>query len=150
MTEPKTVSNLPLDVSIRWAEDQKLLEETRPIITEATGISLHTQKDVAVPVAFPEIEVLLGIRKTHPTWAMFYLPLGYLEQRRRLFTSQIAPFLGTDEQQDMQIQRIESISDDDEEQKQRKKSLLKLLKLIHDLNRDLVEILSRCRQYQKG
>ena len=152
MAEPKTVSNLPMDVSIRWAEDQKYLEESRPYITEGTGISHHAQKDVSMPAIFSEIDSLVGALRIRPTWANFYLPPGYNEQKRRLFTSQIAPFIGTDEQQDMMIQRIEATSEEGEEdeRKRQKAVLLKLLNLMHSLNRDLIEITTRCRQYQKG
>lgn len=152
MAEPKTISNLPVDVSIRWAEDQKILQETKPYITEAVGISQHAQKDVSMPAVFSEIDALVGALRIHPTWANFYLPPGYNEQRRRLFTSQIAPFLGTDEQQDVQIQRIEAASEEEEqdERKREKAVLLKLMKMMHDLNRDLIDIITRCRQYQKG
>lgn len=152
MAESKTVSNLPVDVSIRWAEDQKLLEETKPYITEATGISQHAQKDVSMPMIFSAIDALVGAVRIHPTWANFYMPAGYSEQKRRLFTFQIAPFIGTDEQQDMQIQRIESTSEEGEEdeRKREKAVLLKLLKLMHNLNRDLIDVMTRCRQYQKG
>ena len=152
MAEPKTVSNLPVDVSIRWAEDQNLLAETKPYITESAGISQHAQKDVSMPAIFSEIDALIGVLRIHPTWALFYLPPGYNEQKRRLFTFKIAPFIGTDEYQEMQIQRIEATPEEGEqdERKKEKAVLLKLLKLIHLLNRDLIEILSRCRQYQKG
>ncbi len=150
MAEPKTVSNLPVDVSVRWAEDQKLLEQTRPYLAESMGITQHAVKDVSTPAVFSEIELLLGTLHIHPTWASFQMPLGYNEQRRRLFTSQLAPFIGTDEQQDLLIQRVEASGEEGEEEKRRKETVLKLLKLVHSLDRDLKEIISRCRQYQKG
>lgn len=152
MAESKTVSNLPVDVSIRWAKDQELLQQTKPYLTEAVTISQHAQKDVSIPTIFSEIDTLLGVLQKNPTWALFYLPPGYNQQKRRLFTFQIASFLGSDEQQEMQIQRIEATSEEGEEdeRKKEKQVLLKLLNMVQHLNRDLIDILSRCRQYQKG
>lgn len=152
MADPKTVSNLPVDVSVRWTEDQKLLEQSRPYLTESMGISQHARKDVSSPAAFPEMDLLLGTLRVRPTWANFQVPPRYNEQRRRLFTSQIAPFIGTVEQQDLQIQRVEAYSSDKggEEKEKEKETVLKLLKQVHSLNKDLVEIISRCCQYQKG
>ena len=150
MAEPKTVSNLPVDVSVRWAEDQKLLEQTRPYLTESVGIMQHAVKDVSTPAVFSEIDLLLGTLRIHPTWASFQIPSKFNEQRRRLFTSKLAPFIGTDEQQDLQIERVEAYAEEGEEKKREKETVLKLLKLVHSLNRDLREIISRCCQYQKG
>jgi hypothetical protein len=152
MVEPKTVSNLPVDVSIRWAEDQKFLEETRPMIMDAGTVPSHTQKDVLFPFAFSEIDVLLGIRRVHPTWAHFLPPSGYHEQRRRLFTSQVAPTIGSEEELDNKIQRIGAAGEkeEDEAEKRKKETFLKLLKLMLELDKNLTFVLTRRTQYQKG
>ena len=153
MVEPKTVSNLPLDVSIRWAEDQKFLEETKPIIQDAGGISRHVQTEVILPTSQSQVDILLGLFGRHPTWAVFQMPRGFAGQRRRLFTSQLVSFLGTDEQQDTLIGRIEGATGDEEDKEawEREKNLiLQLMKLMNLLNKDLIDIMSRCKQYQKG
>lgn len=153
MTEPKTVSNLPLDVSIRWAEDQKLLQETQPIIRDSTLASSHAQTEVTLPTKPSEIEVLFGFAKLHPSWATFQMPAGFFHQRRRLFRSQLAPFLGTDEQQDSMITRIQNTKGDERDHDEweiEKDHLLKLLQLLQNLNKDLIDITTRCKQYQKG
>jgi hypothetical protein len=153
MTEPKTVSNLPLDVSIRWAEDQKLLEESKPIIRDSTLASSAAQTDVVLPTSQSELEVLFGLSKLHPAWASFQKPPGFFFLRRRIFRSQLVPFLGSDEQQDSMITRIQGVKGEDQDQEEweeEKGRLLKLLQLMQVLNKDLIDISTRCKQYQKG
>ena len=151
MVEPKTVSNLPIDVSIRWAEDQKLLEETHPMIKESGVIPQHARTEVIQPAPQSQIDLLLGLVGRHPTWALFQMPQGFANQGRRLFTSKLIPLLESDEQQDALVARISGVSDEKDESVQREKGhLLQLLKLLQSLNKDLIDILSRCKQYQKG
>lgn len=153
MAEPKTVSNLPLDVSIRWAEDQKLLQETQPIIRDSTLASTHAQTEVTLPAKPTEIETLLGLSQLHPSWATFQIPPGFFFQRRRIFRFQLVPFLGTDEQQDSMITRIQNVKGDEKDQDEwqnEKDRLLKVLHLLQNLNKDLIDITTRCKQYQKG
>ncbi|HEY5234579.1 MAG TPA: DUF5399 family protein [Rhabdochlamydiaceae bacterium] len=153
MVEPKTVSNLPLDVSIRWAKDQELLIQTQPMTQDADSISKHAVSDVNLPTSQSQVEVLLGLYSRNPTWAAFQMPKGFIGQRRRLFTSQLVGFLGSDEQQDTLITRIQGASgqeQDKDEWDQEKNLLLQVLKLMSMLNKDLIDIVSRCKQYQKG
>lgn len=154
MTEPKTVANLPLDVSIRWAEDQKLLEESKPIIRDSTLASSHAQTEVILPAHQSELESLLGLSKLHPAWATFQKPPGFFFIRRRIFRSSLVPFLGSDEQQDAMMTRIQNAKGDDDHDlsdwEEEKSRLLKLLKLMQQLNKDLIDITTRCKQYQKG
>lgn len=153
MTEPKTVSNLPLDVSIRWAEDQKLLEESKPIIRDSTLASTHAQTEVILPSQQSELESLLGLSKLHPAWATFQKPPGFFFIRRRIFRSSLVPFLGSDEQQDAMMSRIQNAKGDEQDLsdwEEEKSRLLKLLKLMQLLNKDLIDITTRCKQYQKG
>ena len=150
MVEPKTVSNLPLDVSIRWAKDQELLAQTQPITQDADSISKHAISDVNLPMSQSQLEALLGLDTLHPTWALFQMPKG---QRRRLFTSQLVSFLGSDEQQDTLINRIQGATGQEEDKEvwdREKGMLLEVMKLMSVLNKDLIDIVSRCKQYQKG
>lgn len=71
MVEPKTVSNLPLDVSIRWAKDQELLIQTQPTTQDADSIAKHAVSDVNLPTSQSQVEVLLGLYTRNPTWAAF-------------------------------------------------------------------------------
>ncbi|MBS0615739.1 MAG: DUF5399 family protein [Verrucomicrobia bacterium] len=150
MAEPKIVSNLPADVSTRWATDQKLLEETRPFITESNAIPLHAQKDVIFPTLVSEVSLLMGLQWVHPTWAMFNPPAGYQFQWKRLFTNQVAPKLGSDEQLEDKIQKVTAVKDKNEEDKRDQEALIKLLKLLQELDSQLTFAISRRSQYHKG
>lgn len=153
MVEPKTVSNLPLDVSIRWAKDQEILTQTQPLTQDADSIAKHAVSDVNLPTSQSQVEVLLGLYTRNPTWAAFQMPKGFVTQRRRLFTSQLVGFLGSDEQQDTLITRIQGASGEEQDKDEwdlEKNLLLQVLKLMSMLNKDLIDIVSRCKQYQKG
>ncbi len=153
MTDPKTVSNLPIDVSIRWAEDQKLLEDSQPMIRDSTLASTHATTEVILPAKQSEFEMLFGLSQLHPSWATFQKPPGFFFLRRRIFRSQLVAFLGSDEQQDSMMNRIQNAKGDDQdamEWDEEKNRLLKLLTVMQVLNKDLIDITTRCKQYQKG
>jgi hypothetical protein len=154
---PRTVDNLGVDSSTRWAQDQSQLDTS--LIKEAPMISTQTEIDVTLPSFASEFDLLFGsIYRTSP-WADFFSPPKYHEQKKRLFTFQIAPSLGSEERLDGQMQRIQATSDQENHNKQdqgeepedkEKGSLLKLLKELHDLDRFLIDINTRRTQYQRG
>jgi hypothetical protein len=155
MSDPKTVSDLPIDTSIRWANDQKLLEESHPIITDSKSISQFTQKDVSVPAPASHLDVLLDITSTHPTWALFSPPAGFFNQRRRLFTSRVLPLFDSEDLIDDKIQKVTSVLDQEEDKEnsrgnQEKEALIKMLRQLIAINKNLLFIMSRRNQYQKG
>ena len=153
MSEPKIVSDLPVDVSIRWANDQKILEESHPIISDSKSISQFTQKDVSAPAPASQLDVLLNIESTHPTWALFLPPQGFFNQRRRLFTSRVIPLFDSEDLIDDKIQKVSSAFDKEEENpkgNQEKEALVKMLKQLIAINKNLLFIMSRRNQYQKG
>jgi hypothetical protein len=153
MVEPKTVSNLPLDVSIRWSQDQQLLQETQPLTRDAATVSSLAKTDTPLPLKPSEFEALLGLTDLHPSWAAFQMPPHFFSQRRQIFRSQLIPFLGSDEQQDSLIARIQNAKGSDEDRdtwESEKGCLLKLFEQLQTLNKDLIDILTRLIQYQKG
>jgi hypothetical protein len=120
------------------------------MIKESGGISAHAQTDVIVPFAYSKVDELMGrLPSVHPSWAMFGAPEGFLTQRRRLFTSRVAPLLGTDEQIDDKIAKINSATDQ-EEDKPNKETLIKMLQQLLELDRNLTFVMTRRTQYQKG
>lgn len=153
MADTKTVSDLPLDVSIRWAKDQKLLEETQPIIRESGFVPQHAQTEVILPATQTYLNTLLGVSSNCLTWALIYMPKGFNLQKRRIFTSKLVSFLESEEKQDSLMLRINEVKGDQEEQEaweREKRLLLQLLKILQTLNKDLIDIVSRCKQFQKG
>ncbi len=153
MSDPKTVSDLPVDVSIRWANDQKLLEESHPIIADSKFISQFTQKDVSSPANASHLDILMDIDSTHATWALFSPPAGFFNQRRRLFTSRVIPLFDSEDLIDDKIQRVTSVLDEEEghpKKNQDKEALIKMLRQLITINKNLLFIMSRRNQYQKG
>jgi len=162
--EPKTIDNLGLGPSIRYAEDQKELEQVK-LFKEARVIPRQAEIDVTVPYFPSEIESLLEVQKRNIPWGQFYAPLRYAEQKRRLFSYSIIPSLGSEDKNELLIQRISSRPHvpqrleevvewqekrEIEDEEREKKILVALLKQVNQLNKVLIDINSRRGQYHKG
>lgn len=169
---PRTIDNLGVDVSTRYAEDQKILDQS--IIKEARSIPQQTQIDVTTPFFPSELEGLLRMSPLHSSWASFIAPTLYFEQRKKLFTFQSIPSLGSEDKKESQAQKIltkiqllekrqtKDASEEKDQKKKRqqeltleeeekeKKILIALLHTIASLDKLIIDINSRRSQYQKG
>jgi hypothetical protein len=169
---PRTIDNLGVDVSTRYAEDKRILDET--LIKEARAIPVQTEIEVTAPFFPSEVEALLHFQPTSLTWASFVAPEGYFEQRKRLFTFQLIPSMGSEDKKESQASKIlaklrsmaeERVEKEKEEQDKRrryeeeraleeeekeKKILTSLLDTIALFDKLIIEINSRRSQYQKG
>ncbi len=164
---PRTIDNLGVEFSTRYAEDRQKLDEK--MVSESRSIPLQTEIDVTIPSYSSEFEQLFEMQKRNIFWADFHAPTGYYEQKKRLFTFQIIPNIGSEDKQETQLDRIKSrIQRQEEEDPERKKkrsweeereeqekeheqkALLKLLQKILLLDKYLVDINARRNQYQKG
>ncbi|WP_420421263.1 DUF5399 family protein [Simkania sp.] len=172
MAEPRTIDNLGVETSVRWATDQELLDKS--IIHEAPRISQQTVVDVHAPFYTSEFDLIFQTKQRHQQWAAFFAPPGYTTQKMRIFTYQIIPSLGTEEFQQAQMQKIKERCDlnkmkrkenksadqaagyawederDEEEEQKESKTLLDLLEYIHGLDSLLSAINARRSQYSKG
>ncbi len=168
---PRTIDNLGVDVSTRYAEDQRLHDET--LIKESRSIPTQTEIDVSLPSFESEVDTLLHTKPTQHIWANFFIPSGFLEQKGRIFSFSLIPSLGSEEKQEAQMQRILSkllsvaekqekekkenqkreewlVQKEAEELEKEKKILTTLFQTISLLDKFLVDINSRRSQYQKG
>lgn len=174
---PRTIDNLGVDVSSRYAEDQKRLDAS--IMKEARGVGRQAEIDVTIPYNPSEFELLFDTGKRNVPWADFPPPPLYGEQKKRLFTFQVVPSLGSDDKLEAQIERITALippetvkaeeafqagereeqrqkrrkwedERDKEEKEREKKILIILLQNIENLDKNLVDINSRRGQYQRG
>jgi hypothetical protein len=162
---PRTIDNLGMDASTRYAEDQRILDKT--LIKEAQTVTGQTQVDVTSPFFPSEIETLLHASSLQKSWAFFFPPTLFSEQKKRLFTFQSVPSLGSEEKNASQVDKILALLEDqqfkqkrkrnssnevhnDEEEEKEKKVLTNLLQTIAFLDKLLVDINSRRSQYQKG
>lgn len=177
-TEPysrsKTIDNLGINSSIRYAQDQEYLDKT--FSKEPSFISEQTTIDVTIPSFSSEFELIFKTSQRNKGWAAFLNPPGFTEQKKRLFTFQILPSLGPDETHQMHLARIKEKLDKDrkrhkkerdqrqdrgkkepfeeaiefgEEEKESEK-IIRLIEVICNLDKILVEINSRRNQYQRG
>lgn len=166
----RTIDNLGIEISNRYAEDQSTLDEK--LIKESRQMPFAIGIDSTSPSFSQEFTLLFGLELRGARIALFLPPLGYFAQRRRLFTNQLMPILGSEEKieaQELRIKGIPSSGEDEEESKQgkqdqeetlipifadtvkkEKRILLNLLSLIHKYDQDLIDINSRRSQYHKG
>jgi hypothetical protein len=169
---PRTIDNLGVEVSTRYAEDRSKLDET--LVHEAQAIPIQTEIEVTIPFLSSELEALLQAQPTYISWAFFNAPLHYAEQRKRLFTYQLIPSMGSEDKKESQAQKIlaklhslseKKVEKDKEEKNKRqryeeeraleeeekeKKVLTSLLDTIAIYDKLIIDINSRRSQYQKG
>lgn len=169
---PRTIDNLGVDASTRYAEDKRILDES--IIKEARSIPSQAEIEVTAPYYPAEIEEILHLQPTAITWASFIPPSRYFEQRKRLFTFQLIPSMGSEDKKESQTQKIlgklKSLTElkaqkdkerkdkrqqyEDEraleEEEKEKNILTSLLNNISLFDKLIIEINSRRSQYQKG
>lgn len=168
---PRTIDNLGVEVSTRYAEDKQALDET--LIKEARAIPVQTEIEVTTPFFPSEVEALLRFQPTGLTWATFSPPAQYFEQKKRLFTFQLIPSMGSEDKKESQalkiLAKLRSMADERqkekgekdkrqqyeeeramEEEEREKKILTSLLNTIALFDKLIIEINSRRSQYQKG
>ncbi len=169
---PRTIDNLGVEVSTRYAEDKQVFDET--LVKEARAIPVQTEIEVTTPFLPSELESLLQAQPTYITWASFSAPAYYFEQRKRLFTFQLIPSMGSEDKKESQAQKIlaklQSLAEEKgakdkekkdkrkkyeeeralEEEEKEKKILTSLLDTIVLFDKLIIEINSRRSQYQKG
>ncbi|HEV3270094.1 MAG TPA: DUF5399 family protein [Candidatus Rhabdochlamydia sp.] len=168
---PRTIDNLGIEVSTRYAEDLRELDQK--LLVEARGIQEQTEIEITHPFFLTELEILLEPQKQQ-TWATFTPPKGYFEQKKRFFMFQLIPSLGSEEKHETQTQKIISLKtfsrkkrDDQQQDKQQeeesghsdpekeyhekeKKTLVSVLQTIMHLDKEIQEINARRGQYHKG
>jgi hypothetical protein len=157
-SKARTIDNLGVDTSVRYAQDQKSLDQK--FLEDATFASSKSEIISTVP-SFPmELEILFGFERKISAWADFLAPPDYTSLRSSLFSFQLIPGLGTLEKQELKIEKIENFrkrkkkkkamtKEEDEEEKE-KEVLLKLLLCIKSLEKNLELINARRNQYHKG
>jgi len=101
---PRTIDNLGVEVSTRYAEDRQILDET--LVKESYKIPSQTRIEVTTPFVPQELEAILQAQPTSVTWASFIPPSKYFEQRNLLFTFQLIPSMGSEDKKESQALKI--------------------------------------------
>jgi hypothetical protein len=168
MATRKTIDNLGVETYTRYAEDKQQLDEK--LVKEARFIPPMAEVDVTLPAYPSEMEALLGAPKRQILWADFPPPPLYHEQKRRLYTTQIIPSLGSEDKKAAQAQRITDLVANTKRMKEEKEKIgaakeetrelqdqekeagtfLNLFGAINKLEKQALDIKSRLYQYQKG
>lgn len=160
-SKPRTIDNLGLDASIRYARDKELFEAK--YIEESQAVSKRTEIPVSKPYIPNEFDQLFS-GKSSLLWASFSPPPEYFSFAKSLFSFQLIPSLGTYEQQE-DSDRLEALkdalerekennpdsSDRERQQEEKEKKLIEnLLECISNIDKSLNLINSRRNQYQRG
>ncbi|MCP5505275.1 MAG: DUF5399 family protein [Chlamydiales bacterium] len=172
MVEPKTIDNLGLDTSVRWAKDQQYFDSS--LIKESSLVSRQTTIDVTSPAFSSKFDALFQINQRFIPWALLGAPQGYNLQKMRLFTYQAIPSLGSEEFLHVQMLKIKDRvkaqkesrakrreagqgseyawedEREEEEELRQSKTLIALLEYLQILDKLMTEINARRSQYQKG
>lgn len=160
--KPKTIDNLGVESSIRYARDKELLD-TR-FLEESKWVPQKTEVSSTKPYVPSEFDPLFSLAKT-TKWAFFSPPPNYEMQMRALFSYQLIPSLGPFEKQEADSEKVAAIEEalqkkreqgkegkgnGEEEEEEERKVVSALLSCIHMLDRTLTLINARRGQYQRG
>ena len=163
---PRTIDNLGVENYNRYAEDQALFDKS--FISEPGKVAAQATMDITRPAYRSQFRLLLGISFLHPQWATFAPPKLGIGRQRLLFMSQILPFMGTTDKKEAQKERIKNRRQEEKEREDKrgrpqwqqdkeehdeereKNTLLALFACLEALNTDMIDILTKMRQFQKG
>jgi hypothetical protein len=166
----KTIDNLGIDSSIKYAENQYELSSAKELTLAPAKVTQSAELQQATPIT-SEYDTIFQTSLRNKGWAHFLIPPGYLQQGRTCFSFQMIPSLGSEEQLLNLKQRI---TDKVEKEKQNmtqikgsrqellEKELLvqktqsdgdklsKLLETIRSLDKILTDLNSQKNRYQRG
>lgn len=164
---PRTIDNLGIDISTRYARDQNELDTS--LIKEAGKVSEQAQIDVSFPSFTSEWEAMFEMGNRTLPWADFHAPEKYSEQKKRLFTHNIFPGMGDENKKEAIMLRVSTFTftqeegdkekekkmaweeeKEKEDEEKEKKTILALLNTIQLLDKLLVDVNARRGQYQRG
>lgn len=149
----RTVDNLGVDISIRYAEDQKNLDSK--LIRDASTAAQQTEIDTITAIYPSELNRLLAIDQRGTPYAGFSQPENFESQKKRLFSgNHVVPFFGSQEKKELQIQRIQATAEmsnvDPTIWKKESDIFLSLLQKLTYLDECLEDINGSRAQLQKG
>jgi len=148
VNKPRTIDNLGIDTSIRYAKDQELLKDVR-LIEESRWVAPKSEITVTKPYIPSEYDQLFSAART-AAWASFAPPPGYDAMARAIFSYQLIPSLGTPEEQEADNEKLGRDKEDNEDGEQQRETLEALFQCIEKFDKTLTLINSRRNQYQRG
>jgi len=157
-TTPRTIDNLGVEVSNRYARDQAMLDPT--FLEESKYVPTQTEVVVTSPHVPSEFDELFDTAKRNVPWAAFGAPPNYSATKRRLFSYQMVPSMGPPEKQLEELEKLKSFTRPIKKRKgsaldirleeKEKSSLIHLFEMVESLDKQLVYVNMRRNQYHKG
>lgn len=146
----KTIDDLGIQTYTQFEENRIFYEEK--YVSESKEIAYQLGTDVFEPILVPEYQTLFELGKKGVVWGMIRPPPRYNEQKKRLFTHQLAPKLGPQDLIDIQITRIDERSNDegDPEISREADKLILMMKDINEYNKIIAYINAERFRYSKG
>jgi hypothetical protein len=106
----KTIDDLGIDSSIRYAENQTELTQTKSLTVAPSLVTKSTELQNATPL-FTEYDSIFQTNLRNKGWANFLTPPGFTQQGGTCFSFQMVPSVGSQEQLLMLKQRIQDKTD---------------------------------------
>jgi hypothetical protein len=160
--KPRTIDNLGVDSSKRYAKDQEILDAH--FLQDSRLIPQKAEQPTLKPYVPSEFEQLFAPGK-QILWAAFAAPPNYYMEAKTVFSYQLIPSLGGSEKQEADAEKIESLQDalnkpykdnqgqdssEQDKEEQERQVLLALLECIKKLDKTLSLINAKRNQYQRG
>ena len=162
----KTIDDLGVDISNRYAKDQQLYDKS--LIQEARRISSQTSIEPLAQAFGSEMEGLFQTSQRNQSWALFESPKNYYINSPYIFSFQILPSLGNEENFILLKQRVrekvekekkkkgktrQSLFEDEieiKENEEESQKIIAFLDILEQLDRLIIEANSKRSQYQRG
>lgn len=147
-----TIDKLDIGIHVQYARRTQFNEEIQHEyrLSEAGTVPAQT----AVVDLHPrpaDLDLLMGVTTSHAPWAYFFPPQRFFSQRRSPFAfHRIAPSLGSEEQQEADIAKLQSVKCSTPEMKHERGVLMKFFEQIEDLNDMIGFIVGRIGQFLQG
>lgn len=161
--KPRTIDNLGVEASIQYVDNLKYQDSQLGEVSKF--ISRKAEIPSVKPYISPETERFFNIGRA-ASWAIFTPPPEYFIYGDTLFSYMIVPSLGSQEEQEADLEKLQHLEDylskkkkggkkreskeDQEEEAKQKNALIAMFQCLQKLDKSLSLINARRNQYQRG
>ena len=144
MVEPRTIDNLGVEASVRFARDSSTLDPS--LLKESSFVSAQSGADIQTPFFQSELDTVFQVGERNAPDGVWEAPPQGASPPSRLFSYTLIPSLGSQDRIETMREHVEMFSGKEEEAH----ALRDLLTEIDRLTRDSVTIANKRNQYSKG
>jgi len=147
-----TLDQFDIGIYIQYARRTELIEHVREQLHMPDAAQVSAQALIVdLYPKLTELDLLMGVVALHTPWAYFYPPKQFSKQRRSPFAfHRIIPIFGTEEEQEMEEEKLASVECSSEIEQKEKKILQKCMDHIRDINDLMRYIGGRVGQFLQG